>query len=54
MDISMDQITLLSFSPADFNADSVKIMINKYFGEIKSHGDSCESISHDSNSHENC
>jgi len=23
----------------DFNADSVKIMINKYFGEIKSHGE---------------
>jgi zinc protease len=23
----------------DFNSDSVKLMINKYFGEIKSHGD---------------
>ncbi len=34
----------------DFNPDSVKILINKYFGEIKSHGEVTGTDAYGSNS----
>ena len=38
----------------DFNPDSVKLLINKYFGEIKSHGEVAAAFSNDSVTGKNC